>query len=195
MSDVLHLNADGTPLSLLPLSTISWEDAIKLVYKDKARVVKEYDNWLLRSQYLDIKVPSIIINTTQVKHNKILKYGRGNVYLRDDYTCQLQITGRCRDAKGKVKFTDLTIDHVIPKSYGGKTNWVNCCTSCRTCNSEKGNDPSIVPKKRMWTPTYYEILAKRKKLPLHVHDADWLHYIDWPADLVKVLPQPNSSGK
>lgn len=195
MSDTLHLNADGQPLSLLPLSAIPWTDALRQVYLDKARVIKEYDNWTIRSQYLEMKVPSIIISTEQVKYSKFLKYSRGNVFLRDDFTCQLQITGRCRDAKGKGKVTELTLDHVIPRSFGGKTNWVNCCTSCKACNSDKGNDASIVPKIKPRIPTYYEILAKRKKMPLHLRDAEWKYYIDWPDELVKILPQPGVNGK
>lgn len=195
MSDVLHLNADGQPLSLLPLSTVSWQDALRLIYLDKARVLKDYDEWTIRSQYLDMKVPSIIISTEQIKYAKHLKYSRGNIYLRDDFTCQLQTTRRCRDAAGKVKPELLTLDHVVPRSHGGKTNWINCCTSCKECNSDKGNNASIVPKKKPWKPSYFEILNKRKKFPLHVRDADWLHYIDWPEDLVRIQASPSKNGK
>lgn len=195
MSDTLHLNADGQPLSLLPLSTVSWQDALRLIYLDKARVLKDYDEWEIRSQYLTMKVPSIIISTEQIKYSKHLKYSRGNVYLRDDFTCQLQTTGRCRDRKGASKLAELTLDHVIPKSLGGKTNWLNCCTSCKACNSEKGNDPKIVPKKKPWMPSYFEILAKRRKLPLHIRDAEWKFYIDWPEEMVKTLEQPDVNGK
>lgn len=194
MSDVLHLNADGQPLSLLPLSTVSWQDALRLIYLDKAKVLKDYDEWTIRSQYLNMKVPSIIISTEQIKYTKHLKYSRGNIYLRDDFTCQLQSTWKCKEAKGKVKMIELTLDHVVPRSAGGKTNWVNCCASCKACNSEKGNDASIVPVKKPWKPSYFEILAKRKKLPLHIRDAEWSHYIAWPEELVKVLPQPGIHG-
>ena len=81
MSDVLHLNADGQPLSLLPLSVISWTEAVRLIYLDKAKVLKGYDNWIIRSQYLNMEVPSIIISTEQIKYSKHLKYSRGNIYL------------------------------------------------------------------------------------------------------------------
>ena len=195
MSDTLHLNADGQPLSLLPLSTITWQDAMRLIYLDKARILKEYDFWTIRSQHLTMKVPSIIISTEQIKYAKHLKYSRGNIYLRDDFTCQLQSTWRCKEAKGKVRHDLLTLDHVVPRSHGGKTNWVNCCTSCKECNSEKGNDASILPKKKPWKPSYFEILSKRKKFPLHIRDEEWRFYIDWPEDMIKVLPQPGTNGK
>ena len=192
--DVLILNADGMPLSHVPLSVITWQVAIRLLFQEKVRILKEYEHWTIHSQHLSMKVPSIVIMTEQVKWAKTLKYSRNNVYLRDDFTCQLQSTRRCKEANGKVKFEELTLDHVVPRAKGGKTNWLNCCTSCKTCNSEKGSDETIVPKKKPTRPTYYEILNKRKKLPIHVKDADWAFYIGWPPELIKVLPQPGEHG-
>lgn len=191
MSDVLILNADGRPLSEVPLSTVVWTEAMRLVYLNKVIVLKEYDNWVVRSQYLDLKVPSIVIMSKQVKWSKHLNYSRNNVLLRDDFTCQLQITNRCKSDKGKGhKMLDLTLDHVIPKSNGGKTTWLNVCTACKTCNGVKGNDARIVPKKMPHKPTYYEILAKKKTMALQIRDPEWKHYIDWPEDLIKLIPQP-----
>jgi len=190
MSETLILNADGQPLSQVPLSVITWQNAIRLVFQGKATVLKSYDDWKVRSQHLEMNVPSIIIMSEQAKWSKNLKYSRANVYLRDNFTCQLQITGRCRDLHGKVKVTELTLDHILPKSFGGKTSWMNVCTSCKDCNSEKGNDASIVPRKKPHKPTYYEILAKRKALPIHIRDAEWRYYLNWPDELIKVIPQP-----
>jgi 5-methylcytosine-specific restriction endonuclease McrA len=163
---------------------------MRLIFLGKVKVLKSYDNWKVRSQFLEMDVPSIVIMTEQAKWSKTLKYSRANVYMRDSFTCQLQITGKCRDLHGKVKVSELTLDHVVPRSQGGKTNWTNVCTSCKDCNSEKGDDETIVPKKKPHRPTYYEILAKRKTLPIHVRDAEWIYYINWPPELVKVIPQP-----
>jgi len=188
MSDVLLLNADGTPLSQVPLSVVTWTVAMRLVFLEKVKVLKNYDNWIVRSQYLDMPVPSIIIMTEQVKWKKTLKYSRTNVFLRDNFTCQLQTTRKCRDAQGKVKLALLTLDHVIPRSHGGKTNWLNVTTSCKECNSDKGDDKTIVPKKAPYKPSYHEILNKRKTLPIHIRDEEWRYYIDWPEHLIKVSP-------
>jgi len=193
--DTLLLNADGMPLSQVPLSVVNWQDAMRLVWLEKVRVLKEYDQWVVRSQHLEVKVPSIIMMTEQVKWAKGLKYSRTNVYLRDDFTCQLQTTWRCKEAHGKVKLSELTLDHVVPRSKGGKTNWTNVCTSCKECNSNKGDNGSIVPKKMPHKPSYWEILAKRKTLPLHIRDEEWKFYIDWPDELIRVLPQPGPNGK
>lgn len=194
--DTLLLNADGLPLSQVPLSVINWQTAMRLIYLDKVRVLKEYDNWTVHSQRAEHKVPSIVIMTEHVKWSKHLKYSRAHVYLRDDFTCQLQTTWRCKERNGKVKLSELTLDHVVPRSQGGKTNWTNVCTSCKECNSTKGNDEKIVPKKKPYKPSYYEILAKRKTLPIHIRDAEWQYYIDWPSDLVRIIPHngPEEDG-
>lgn len=190
--DTLLLNANGEPMSHVPLSVVSWQVAMRLVFLEKVKVLKEYDNWVIRSQHLELNVPSIVMMTDHVKWSKTLKYSRANVYLRDDFTCQLQTTRRCKSMEGRVKLAELTLDHVVPRSNGGKTNWVNVCTACKDCNSEKGDDHTIVPKKKPHKPTYYEILAKRKTLPIHIRDEEWKFYLDWPPDLIKVLPQPNN---
>lgn len=190
--DTLLLNADGQPLSHVPLSIVSWQVAMRLVFLDKARIIKEYDNWAVRSQRSEWKVPSIIIMTEQVKWKKELKYSRANVYLRDNFTCQLQTTWKCKESGGKAPVAELTLDHVVPRSLGGKTSWVNVCTSCKTCNSEKGADQTIVPKKKPYKPSYYEIMAKRKTLPIHIKDDHWRYYIDWPEELI-TLNEPKGN--
>ena len=165
-----------------------------LLHKEKCEVLKYYDEWVVRSQYEVHKIPSIMIMTEQIKFVKELKYSRNNVFLRDDFTCQLQMTNRCKERKGKAKITDLTIDHVVPRSKGGGTSWTNVCTSCKECNASKGNDETVVPRRKPTKPTYYEILAKRKTLPIQIRDADWAFYIDWPEHLIRVLPQPGPNG-
>jgi len=179
------------PLSSVPLSVITWQVAMRLLFLDKVKVLKSYDHWVVHSQHLEMHVPSVVIMTEHVKWSKTLKYSRSNVYLRDNFTCQLQTTSRCRDRAGKgSKLLDLTLDHVIPRSLGGKTNWLNVCTSCKPCNSDKGSDEKIVPKKAPYKPTYYEILAKRKTLPIQIRDEHWKFYIDWPEHLIKLIPPP-----
>ena len=194
MTDVLVLNANGEPLSYIPLSVVSWQKAMGLIFTDKVKVLKEYDHWVVRSQTMSMKVPSIVMMNDQVKFKKQLKYSRNNVYIRDNFTCQLQTTSRCKQVLGKVKATELTIDHILPRSRGGKTSWLNVCTACKDCNSEKGSDGSIVPKKPPTKPTYYEILAKRKSLPINIRDEHWKYYVDWPDELIRIIPQPWDHG-
>ncbi|HEY8426802.1 MAG TPA: HNH endonuclease [Sandaracinaceae bacterium] len=59
-----------------------------------------------------------------------LRLSRRHVYMRDDYTCQY-----C-GARPGVK--ELNLDHVVPRSRGGRSTWENLVTSCRSCNLRKG---------------------------------------------------------
>jgi hypothetical protein len=61
MADTLVLNADGAPLSLLPLSTITWQEAIRYLVLDKATVLEWHDDWIVRSARWETRVPSVII--------------------------------------------------------------------------------------------------------------------------------------
>lgn len=185
MSDCLLLNSDGSPISVLPLSIVSWKDALRLVFAEKVKVIKEYDNWVVRSQKLQVNVPSIIMTTVYVKYTKMVKYSPLNVFIRDNFTCQLQITNKCTSVNGKVHHRDLTIDHVVPRAKGGKTAWHNVCTSCKLCNSKKGSNPEIKPKAIPVKPGYFEMLSKRKNMPLYVKDPGWASYLGWAPDLIR----------
>ena len=88
MSDVLLLNSDGTPLSMLPPSVVDWTMAIKLVFLNKVSVVKEYDDWVVHSQKLSIPVPSIIMTKRYVRPKHKVLFNRKMFYIRDNYTCQ-----------------------------------------------------------------------------------------------------------
>lgn len=180
----LFLNKDGSPISILPLSVGRWQDAVRLYYSGKVHILKNYENWQIHSPSITLNVPSIVITTNYLKSRLNVKYSRGNVYLRDDYTCGL--CGQCFVHDLDI----LTLDHVVPKSKGGKTNWANITTACKPCNSSKGNDETIVPKLLPYRPTYFQLLNKRKKYPINVHDMAWNDFLGWDEKLLKYSP-PN----
>lgn len=67
---------------------------------------------------------------------------------------------------------DLTIDHVIPASRGGKNSFENCVTACRTCNNKKGNrtprEAKMFLKKQPYAPTISEFFRiKMDQLGMH----------------------------
>lgn len=178
--DTLILNKDGTPLSMLPLSVVSWQVAIRLLTLDKVRVLKDHDDWTVRSPSLELKVPSVLLTTDYIKWNRHVKYNRSNIFLRDDFKCQF-----CGKSPS---ISQLTLDHVVPKSHGGPTSWSNCSTACKDCNSRKGNDASIVPKIMPRRPSYYELVAKRRKYPVRIRDEYWKNFLGWPEELVQLTP-------
>lgn len=165
----LVLNQDARPLSILPLSTIHWQDAVKCVYLDRNITVLEwYDDWVVRSPSWETKVPAVIMIDVYVKRFKEARPNRYNVALRDDFRCQY-----CGES---VSLKSCTLDHVFPLSRGGDNDWLNLVTSCSKCNTHKGSKlikPAKVPHK----PTYYELTERRRRLPFDIQHESWKSYL------------------
>lgn len=169
MSDTLVLNADGMPVSVLPLSVIPWEEAIKYMVLDKADVLHFHDNWIVHSAHWETPVPSVIMLREYMKAKSAVRFSRANVYLRDD--------GHCGYCGTHVEKKESTLDHVHPVSKGGKTTWENTVTACGPCNANKADKVGVKPKRAPYKPDYWELVNKRKKLPFHVKHEEWMQYI------------------
>ena len=102
------------------------------------------------------------------KFSSTVKFSRSNVFLRDMYTCQY-----CKNVFEK---KDLTIDHVIPKSKGGTTNWENVATSCKSCNIAKA-DKILENLPKISKPTFRELLKGQEHLIKDKKVDDWEEYI------------------
>jgi 5-methylcytosine-specific restriction endonuclease McrA len=169
MADTLLLNSDAQPVSWLPLSTLTWQDAIKYMVLDKARVLEYHDDWIVHSATWETPVPSIMMLTEYMKPKTGVRFSKSNVFLRDSYKCAY-----CGDQLEK---RGCTLDHVLPSSHGGKTTFENTVTSCGPCNAGKGNDKRIKPKFKPHKPDYWELVNRRKQMEFHVRDPRWMDYI------------------
>jgi 5-methylcytosine-specific restriction endonuclease McrA len=165
----LILNADASPVSLLPLSTVSWEESIRYLVTDKAVVLEWYEDWIVHSEHWETKVPAVMILKEYQKKKTTVRYSKHNVFLRDGYTCQY-----CGE---DVARKTATLDHVLPVSHGGKTTFENTVCACATCNANKGNDKKIVPKVKPYKPTYFQLADKRKKLDWNLPHPSWEAYL------------------
>lgn len=127
MGNVLVLNATYEPLSV-----ISVKRAVILLLKEKAELV-EAATAKLRAENFSLPRPLVIrlVYYVKIPHRVSLPVTRRGVLTRDLYTCQY-----CGVTPPR-KF--LTIDHVLPRSRGGKTVWENVTTACQKCNGRKGN--------------------------------------------------------
>lgn len=143
-SPVLVLNK-----SWAPVNTVTLENAITKVWNDKARIVEypsyqtfSWDDWsklkaestdnAIKSVNMYFRIPEIILLTEFDRMPmKKTHFSRRNLYKRDNYTCQY--------CTKKFASTELTIDHVMPSSRGGKSTWENCVLACVDCNSRKAN--------------------------------------------------------
>jgi 5-methylcytosine-specific restriction endonuclease McrA len=172
--DTLVLNSDLMPVNQLPLSTIKWDDAIKAVYLDSVSVIAEYEDWEVHSPSVTMRVPSVIMTRRYLHFQRKIAFTPEQLYLRDRYTCQY-----CRKVFPEHK---LTMDHVLPRKFGGKTTWENISTSCGPCNFKKGSNQRIVPSVMPVKPTYFQLLAIRKEYPLAIPCEQWIDYLDWPAE-------------
>lgn len=172
MSDVLILNADAQPVSYLPLSIIQWKEAIRYIYHDKCDVLEWYDDWTVRSQTWETKVPAVIILRDFVRQKSQVRFSKNNLYLRDMYMCLY-----CEKQHPKHQ---LTMDHVVPISKGGKTNWTNIATSCGDCNSRKANKTfGWKPLYKPYQPGYWELVRKRKQLPFAMKHPSWEKWLNY----------------
>lgn len=170
MSDTLVLNADGMPASYLPLSTINWQEAIRYMVLEKADVLVWHDNWIVHSANWETPVPSVIMLREYMKPKTSVRFSRGNVYLRDNGTCQYCGT--------EVDRKDSTLDHVHPISKGGKTTWENTVTACGPCNADKADKiHTHKPRIKPYKPDYFELVNKRKKQGFSLRFDEWEQFI------------------
>jgi 5-methylcytosine-specific restriction endonuclease McrA len=169
MSDCLLLNSDAQPVSLLPVSIINWQDAIKYMVLEKATVLSWHEDWIVRSARWETPVPAVIMLKEYMKKKAGVRFSKSNVFLRDGYHCAYCGT----DVNRKT----ATLDHVLPTSHGGKTSFENCVTACAPCNANKGNNKKIVPKVKPHKPTYWELVDKRKGMPFDIRHPEWAVYL------------------
>ena len=168
MSDTLLLNKDFRPLSVFPLSVLNWKTAIKLMFLDRINVIHSHENWNVHSPSMTLPVPSVAVTKEffTIKHG--IKLTRKNIYIRDNWQCQY-----CSDVFDD---KDLSIDHVLPRSRGGKNEWTNLVTSCNTCNWDKGSK-IIKPIRMPYKPDYFSMVSNLDLNNVTIKDPRWLDYL------------------
>ncbi len=127
MGQVLVLNATYEPLSV-----VSVKRAVVLLLKEKAELIEAAEA-KLRSENCTFPSPLgfRLVDIVKIPHQLALPVTRKTVLSRDHYTCQY-----CGQAQPS---QNITIDHVLPRSRGGKNTWENVVAACSKCNSRKGS--------------------------------------------------------
>jgi 5-methylcytosine-specific restriction endonuclease McrA len=145
------LNGDYSYLCL-----VNWKKAMRLVVSDKVKVLK-YSDRIIRGVGKVFRAPAVLVLTKVVRaiYRGKVPFSKKNVLVRDRFTCVY-----CAKS-GK----SMTIDHVIPKSKGGKTNFDNCVACCKKCNNQKGirlpSEARMHLLKRPYQPTISEFIRIR----------------------------------
>lgn len=174
-SPALVLNADYRPLSYYPLSLWSWQDAIKAIFLERVNVVSTYDR-VIKSPSFEMALPSVVSLKDYVRPARHPAFTRFNVFLRDKFQCQY-----CGSRE------DLTFDHVLPRSKGGRTTWENVVTACAPCNLRKANrlprEIRMFPMQEPFQPTVHDLHNNGRAFPPnHLHQS-WLDYLYWDIEL------------
>ena len=169
MSHTLLLNADAQPVSYLPLSAIKWKEAITYLWLDKVTVLEWYDDWMVHSATWETKVPAVMMLKDMQRRRQKPRFSKANLYVRDVYTCQYCNTPYTKQ--------NLTLDHVVPLSLGGKTSWANIVAACGPCNNRKGNKTNMKPVRQPYAPDYFDLVNKRKQLSMSIAHPSWNAYL------------------
>ncbi|MGH9406228.1 MAG: HNH endonuclease [Terriglobia bacterium] len=165
-SPVLVLNASYEPINVTPARR-----AVVLVFKGVA-TTEEEDGDFLHSTRMTMRVPSVI----RLREFRRIPYqtralSRKNILLRDRYTCQF--------CGGVLPASELTLDHVIPRSRGGRTDWDNLVACCHRCNNLKGDRlPEEAELKLLRPPRPFSLHTSRQLMRLMGRsDERWRKYL------------------
>jgi len=135
-----------------PIQTTTVQTAISLVAKGSALIIEpgtfqthDLRSWndiskakvafqeaVIRSPRMALVVPEVIVLTVyEGRGERAVVFSRRNLFKRDHYACQY-----CGVQPGP---SELTIDHVVPRSKGGYSRWENCVLACVACNTKKAD--------------------------------------------------------
>lgn len=175
MNQTLLLNASYEPLRI-----VTWERAICMWLDEKVEILATYServydalkDWCGR-------MPAVVRLLKYVSLDvKTVKFSRINVFGRDHFTCQY-----CGDQPGTA---NLTYDHVLPKSRGGKTCWENIVTACVPCNFQKADrtpeEAGMKLKNIPYTPDR-KPLIRRLVVSFPNTPDEWRDWVYWQSEL------------
>jgi 5-methylcytosine-specific restriction endonuclease McrA len=163
---VLVLNASYEPINICALRR-----ALILILKGVASA-EEHANGHVHSHRQALRMPSVIrlLEYRRIPHQS-RALSRKNILMRDRYTCQY-----CHRV---LPSSELTLDHVQPRSRGGETSWENLVACCHPCNNRKGNrTPDEAGMRLLRVPKPYSLHTSRHLMRLMGRsDEQWKKYL------------------
>ncbi len=160
MTHCILLNYDFTFLNV-----VNWKRALCLIAKGKVQVLAYSDRTVRTGEGLSVKIPTVLklIKLIRTLYRARVPFSKKNILIRDGFACVY-----CGFQGGR-----LTIDHIIPKSRGGKDSFENCVACCVACNNRKASrtprEAGMVLKSPPWQPTISEFF-RLKAMKLGIYD-------------------------
>ncbi|WP_373524289.1 HNH endonuclease [Aquiflexum sp.] len=160
---VLVLNLDHSPVAVVTV-----QKALVLNFMNKVSCLSFYESLVVRTVSREFMYPAVIrLNQYKNIPYKGVLLNRTNLFRRDSNECQY-----CGSKK------QLTIDHILPRSKGGKTNWTNLITACHRCNVIKGDktpdQAGMLMKSVPFRPSLGFFLAEYAER----HAEEWMPFLE-----------------
>lgn len=174
MEQTLLLNATYEPLKV-----VDWRKAMTLLCQGKVEVVSEYDREV-RSVSVTFRLPSVIRLLRYITISRRMDdvpFSRANIYARDGHRCQY--------CGSEFPVGELTFDHVVPVSQGGRKDWENIVTACIPCNRRKGGRTPAEAGMRVIRPPCRPGRSPVVRITFGLRDApeSWRDYLYWNVEL------------
>ena len=172
MHAVLFLDVDWQPMRV-----DSWPRAITDLFLGKIEVVEYSRDRTIKGVGREYPMPAVVRVLRRFRRDRIvIRFSRVNIFARDRFTCQY--------CGARFLSEDLTFDHVVPRSAGGRTVWDNIVTACVPCNGRKANrtprEAKMALSRRPAKPRYLPVVTVRmngRDVP-----AEWRPYWSAPLD-------------
>jgi 5-methylcytosine-specific restriction endonuclease McrA len=154
-----------------PINVCGARRAVRMMLLGKAETI-EVDGMMVRSERLEFRLPAVIrlLRYIHVPRSKQVPFSKKNVFRRDEHACQYCGAG-----------SNLTIDHIVPLSRGGRSGWDNVVCCCRKCNGRKGNrlpeEAGMALRRPARKPRYYPFEWMNPRMTSTSH-FQWDKYMD-----------------
>lgn len=162
-----------------PLKVVDWRKAMTLLCQGKVEVVSEYDREI-RSVSVTFRLPSVIRLLRYITLSRRMDdvpFSRANIYARDGRRCQY--------CGSEFPVGELTFDHVVPVSQGGRKDWENIVTACIPCNRRKGGRTPAEAGMQVIRPPCRPGRSPVVRITFGLRDApaSWRDYLYWNVEL------------
>jgi len=150
-------NTTGEPVELVPSLK-----GLCLHLRGKAEILETVPDRVVRSPRLVFPLPaSVVLRQHRRVRGRVAALTNEHLFLRDGHQCAY-----CGRARRELRPRErLTRDHLVPRSKGGRDEWLNVVTACSTCNHWKDDrlvrETGLVPRVTPWVPSRGDLVARR----------------------------------